>query len=129
MGLAGDTHGRTEGHCSHASKNRVHRNPPDNLTHLVPHFTNQLWAHVAIFAIPMPIALYLRNWIAVLGVFTYVAAVIVALGSGDPVRYLRRAGVGTLAETGDRKSGERRIQSHVGSVTRRQQARRDTKNR
>ena len=43
------------------------------------HLTNQLWAGVAAFAVPMPIALYFRNRIVLLGVFTYVAALIVAL--------------------------------------------------
>ena len=43
------------------------------------HLTNQLWAGVAAFAVPIPIALYFRNRIVLLGVFTYVAALIVAL--------------------------------------------------
>ena len=43
------------------------------------HLTNQLWAGVAAFAVPMPIALCFRNRIVRLGVFTYVTALIVAL--------------------------------------------------
>ena len=43
------------------------------------HLTNQLWVGVAAFAVPMPIALYFRNRIALLGVFAYVVVLIVAL--------------------------------------------------
>jgi hypothetical protein len=44
------------------------------------HLTNP-WVDVAAFAIPMPIALYFRNGIVLLGVFAYVAALVVALGA------------------------------------------------
>ena len=43
------------------------------------HFTNYHWLDVAAFAVPMPIALYFKNRIALLGVFTYLAAVTLAL--------------------------------------------------
>ena len=43
------------------------------------HLTNQFWADVTAFAVPMPIALHFRNRIVLLGVFTYVSALIVAL--------------------------------------------------
>ena len=43
------------------------------------HLTNPFWAGLAIFVVPMLFALYFRKRIALLGVFTYVAALIVAL--------------------------------------------------
>jgi len=45
------------------------------------HFTNYLWVDVAVFVVPIPIALYFKNRIALLGVFTYAAFVILALGA------------------------------------------------
>jgi hypothetical protein len=41
--------------------------------------THQLLACVLACALPMPIALYFRNRIALFGLFTYVAALIIAL--------------------------------------------------
>ena len=43
------------------------------------HLTDELWAEVAAFVVPVPIALYFRNRIVLLGVFTYIGALIVAL--------------------------------------------------
>ena len=43
------------------------------------HLANEVWEVAAIFAVPMPIAWYFRNRIALLGVFAYVTALIVAL--------------------------------------------------
>jgi hypothetical protein len=43
------------------------------------HLTNYLWAEVPAFVVPMPVALYFRNRIVLLGVFTYIAALAVAL--------------------------------------------------
>ena len=41
--------------------------------------TNYLWANLAAFAVPLPIALYFRNRIVDLGVLSYVAALIIPL--------------------------------------------------
>ena len=43
------------------------------------HLTHQLSACVLACALPLPIALYFRNRIVLLGTFTYVAALILAL--------------------------------------------------
>lgn len=43
------------------------------------HMTHQLRACIVAVVVPMPIALYFRSRIALLGVFAYVAALIVAL--------------------------------------------------
>ena len=43
------------------------------------HLTHQLLACVLACALPMPIALYFRNRIVLLGFFTYVAALVIAL--------------------------------------------------
>jgi hypothetical protein len=43
--------------------------------------TNYLWADLAAFAVPIPIALYFKNRIVLLGAFTYVAALILALSA------------------------------------------------
>jgi hypothetical protein len=43
------------------------------------HLTNYVWAEVAAFVVPMPVALYFRNRIVMLGVFTYIAALGIAL--------------------------------------------------
>jgi hypothetical protein len=43
------------------------------------HLTHQLWACVVAVAVPMPIALYLRRRIVLLGVFAYAAALVIAL--------------------------------------------------
>jgi len=43
------------------------------------HLDNQLWADLTACAVPMPIALYFRNRIVLLGWFTYVAVLGVAL--------------------------------------------------
>ena len=43
--------------------------------------TNQLWADVAACTLPMPIALYFRNRIVLLGLFTYVATLTLALAA------------------------------------------------
>ena len=40
---------------------------------------NELWADVAAFVIPLPIVLYFRNRIVLLGVFAYIGTLIVAL--------------------------------------------------
>ena len=45
------------------------------------HFTNYLWVDVAVFVVPIPIALYFKKRIALLGVFSYAALVILALGA------------------------------------------------
>ena len=45
------------------------------------HLTNYLWVDVAAFAVPIPIALYFKNRIALMGVFTYAGAVILALAA------------------------------------------------
>jgi hypothetical protein len=45
------------------------------------HLTHQLWAHAAAIAVPLPIALYFRNRIVLLGVFSYVTFLIGALGA------------------------------------------------
>jgi hypothetical protein len=45
------------------------------------HFTNYLWVDVAVFAFPIPIALYFKNRIALPGVFTYAAVLILAWGA------------------------------------------------
>jgi hypothetical protein len=44
------------------------------------HLTN-LWVDVAAFAVPIPIALYFKNRIVLLGAFAYVGALIVFLGA------------------------------------------------
>jgi hypothetical protein len=43
--------------------------------------TNYLWVDLAAFAVPIPIALYFKNRIVLLGAFTYVAALILALSA------------------------------------------------
>jgi len=43
--------------------------------------THELWADAAAVAIPMPIALYFRSRIVLLGVFTHVVFLIVTLGA------------------------------------------------
>ena len=43
--------------------------------------TNYLLADLAAFAVPIPIALYFKNRIVLLGAFTYVAALILALSA------------------------------------------------
>ena len=43
------------------------------------HLTHQLLACVLACAVPLPIALYFRNRIVLLGFFTYVAALVIAL--------------------------------------------------
>lgn len=43
--------------------------------------TNYLWADLAAFAVPIPIALYFKNRIVLLGAFVYVAALILALSA------------------------------------------------
>ena len=42
-------------------------------------FTNYLWADVAAFAVPLPVALYFRSQIVWLGAFVYVTALVLAL--------------------------------------------------
>ena len=42
--------------------------------------TNNLWAELAAFAVPIPIALYFKNRIVLLGTFLYAAALILFLG-------------------------------------------------
>ena len=49
---------------------------------------NQLWADVAACVGPMPIALYFRNRIVLLGLFTHVAALTVRFTRGVSVRHL-----------------------------------------
>ena len=44
------------------------------------HLTN-LWIDVAVFAGPIPIALYFKNQIVRLGVFAYIAALVLALSA------------------------------------------------
>ncbi len=41
--------------------------------------TDYLWVHVAAFVIPMPIALYFRNRIVLIGAVTYLAVLMVVL--------------------------------------------------
>jgi len=43
--------------------------------------TNYLWAIVAAFALPIPIALYFKKRIVLLGAFAYAAALILFLGA------------------------------------------------
>src|ERR1700740_2219059 len=43
------------------------------------HLTNEFLACVLACVVPMPIALYFRNRIVLLGFFTYVAALVIAL--------------------------------------------------
>ena len=43
--------------------------------------TNYLWADLAAFAIPLPIALYFRNQIVYLGAFVYVVVLMLALAA------------------------------------------------
>jgi hypothetical protein len=43
--------------------------------------TNYLWADVAAFAVPVPVALYFKKRIVLLGAFAYVAALILFLGA------------------------------------------------
>jgi hypothetical protein len=43
--------------------------------------TSYLWVDLAVFAVPIPIALYFKNRIVMLGAFTYVAALILALSA------------------------------------------------
>ena len=43
------------------------------------HLTHQLLACILACAVPMPAALYFRNRIVLLGFFTYVAALVIAL--------------------------------------------------
>ncbi len=43
------------------------------------HLTDYLWVHVAAFVIPMPIALYFRNRIVLIGAVTYLAVLMVVL--------------------------------------------------
>jgi hypothetical protein len=43
--------------------------------------THQFSACVVACAVPMPVALYFRNRIVLLGVFTYVAALVIALAA------------------------------------------------
>ena len=43
------------------------------------HLTNYLWADVAAFVVPLPVALYFRSRIVLLGVVTYTAALGIAL--------------------------------------------------
>jgi hypothetical protein len=45
------------------------------------HLTNYLWVDVAAFAVPIPIALYFKNRIVLLGAFAYAAALILFLGA------------------------------------------------
>jgi hypothetical protein len=45
------------------------------------HLTKYFWVDVAVFAVPIPIALYFKSRIVLLGAFAYVAALIVALGA------------------------------------------------
>jgi hypothetical protein len=45
------------------------------------HLTHPLWVDAAAIAVPMPIALYFRSRIVLLGVFSYVAFLIVALAA------------------------------------------------
>ena len=44
------------------------------------HLTNN-WVDMAAFAIPIPIALYFKNRIVRLGIFAYIAALILTLGA------------------------------------------------
>ena len=44
-------------------------------------FTNLLWAEAAAFAIPMPIALYFKRRIVLVGTFSYVTALMSLLGA------------------------------------------------
>lgn len=43
--------------------------------------TNYFWANVAAFAVPIPIALYFKKRIVLLGAFAYVAALVLFLGA------------------------------------------------
>ncbi len=43
--------------------------------------TNYLWADLAAFAVPIPVALYFKNRIALLGAFAQAAVLIMALGA------------------------------------------------
>jgi hypothetical protein len=45
------------------------------------HITHPLWADAAAIAVPMPIDLYFRNRIVLLGMCTYGAFLIIALGA------------------------------------------------
>jgi hypothetical protein len=45
------------------------------------HLTNNLWADAAAFAVPIPIALYFKKRIVLLGAFTYAAALVLFLGA------------------------------------------------
>jgi hypothetical protein len=45
------------------------------------HLTNYLWADFAAFAVPIPIALYFRKRIVLLGALTYAAVLILVLGA------------------------------------------------
>jgi len=57
------------------------------------HVTDYLWFDFAAFAVPIPIALYFKKQIGLLGIYTYVAVPGLGLGSGYPVRYLIRCNV------------------------------------
>src|SRR5438105_15390591 len=43
------------------------------------HLTNYIWVDVAAFAVPIPLALYFRNRIVLLGAFVYIAALVLIL--------------------------------------------------
>ena len=45
------------------------------------HLTNNLWVDAAAFAVPIPIALYFKKRIVLLGAFAYAAALILFLGA------------------------------------------------
>ena len=45
------------------------------------HLTNYLWADLAVFLVPIPIALYFRSRIVLLGAFAYGVALILVLGA------------------------------------------------
>ena len=45
------------------------------------YLTNDLWVDMAAFAVPIPIALYFKNRIVLLGAFAYVAALILILAA------------------------------------------------
>jgi hypothetical protein len=45
------------------------------------HVTDYLWIDFAAFAVPIPIALYFKKQIGLLGVYTYVAVLVLALGA------------------------------------------------
>ena len=45
------------------------------------HLTNYLVVDLAAFALPLPVALYFKNRIVLLGAFVYVAVLILALGA------------------------------------------------